>query len=124
MVSETFPNWFREQLRRRDWNMSDFSRRSGFSTGVVGHWARGSRVPSPESCDRIADVLGVDVDTVLTLAGHRPAVEPLALDDPAARLSALLRRVELTPDRAAGLEATIRAWIDFDRASRQSRSSS
>ena len=30
----------------------------------------------------------------------------------------MLQRVQLTPDRLAGLEGTLRAWIEIDRAAR------
>lgn len=64
----------------------------------------------------LADVLGVDVDLVLSLVGHRPAPIPLRTSDPQAEINALLGRVKLTPDRAAGLKATLGAWLEMDRS--------
>lgn len=76
MDSGQFREWFQSQLARREWTQRDFSRRSGISPSTVSEWHRGTRVPDPASIDRIADVFGLPVDDVLTLAGHRPATEP------------------------------------------------
>lgn len=108
----------RSELRRREWSAADLARRLGTPAATVSRWLSAQRRPSPASCDRIADVFGADVDLVLTLAGHRAGIEPVKPDDPGTRIMALLRRVNLTPDRAAGLEATLAAWIDFDRRAR------
>jgi len=111
-VGEAFREWFRVELRRREWNMSDFARRSGWPDGpnaadpaVVAKWMRGERKPSPESCDLIADVLGADLDEVLALNGHRPRD---AADDPrVADLVAKLRRVRMTDERYELVEALL-----------------
>ncbi len=87
-------------------------------SGTISRWLRGERQPSTRSCDLIADVFGVDVDLVLTLAGHRPQPGVAQPDDPRTELIAMLNRVQLTPDRLAGLEGTLRAWIEIDRAAR------
>lgn len=52
------------------------------STGTISRWVRGDRVPTPESCDLLADVLGVDLDGILALAGHRPLDTMYRPDDP------------------------------------------
>jgi len=62
----------------------------GKDRGIVGNWVRGQRVPSPESCDLIADALGVDLDVVLFNAGHRPTVPDI---DPASREAEVLGMV-------------------------------
>lgn len=74
------------------------------------------RRPDTESCDLIADIFGVDVDLVLSLVGHRPVPITLRANDPQAEINALLGRVKLTPDRAAGLKATLGAWLEIDRS--------
>jgi hypothetical protein len=63
-------------------------------------------------------VLGVDLDLVLTLAGHRPGAET-APDDQRAAIIALLERIQLTPDRAAGLRGTLSSWWELDREERR-----
>lgn len=115
MPEDTFGAWLSYQLKARDWNMSDLARRMDVSPSLISRWARDDRLPSPESCDRIADALGIDVDRVLVLAGHRPDIEAIPIDDARSTLLALVRQVHLTEDRAALLAATIRSWIDLDR---------
>jgi transcriptional regulator with XRE-family HTH domain len=114
-----FASWLRAQLWRRRWNDAELTRRLGLASGTVSRWMSGERRPSSRSCYLIADLLGADIDLVLTLAGHRPGPAPAAPDDTRAALVALLQSVDLTPDRAAGLEATLQAWLEMDRARRE-----
>jgi transcriptional regulator with XRE-family HTH domain len=116
--SPEFSAWVRQQLRRRGWNDAELARQLDMPSGTVSRWLRGERQPSTRSCDLIADVFGVDVDLVLTLAGHRPQPGVVQPDDPRMDLIAMLNRVQLTPDRLAGLEGTLRAWLEIDRAAR------
>jgi transcriptional regulator with XRE-family HTH domain len=115
MTDGPFGRWLKNELRRRDWNMSDLARRINSDPSAVGRWARGDRIPDPASCDLLADALGIDIDRVLVAAGHRPNIEAIPVDDDRATIAALLRQVELTPDRGALLKATIRAWLELDR---------
>lgn len=71
MTDEYFAPWLRRQLARRDMLQADLARRMNASSGMVSMWARGVRRPSPESCERIADVFGMQWDEVLAVAGHR-----------------------------------------------------
>lgn len=71
-MGEAFGEWLKQELARRGWSQTELARQVGTSTGTVSDWVRGVRTPTPESCDRIADVLVMDVDDVLTRAGHRP----------------------------------------------------
>lgn len=114
LEGQSFAKWLRQQLARREWKQADFARRSGFNTGRVSYWMTGKDVPSPESCDRIADILGVDVDTVLTLAGHRPHIDEPAPDDQAAMLCAKVHRINLTEDRIALLNSMLDGMREFD----------
>lgn len=84
-------------------------------------WVSGDRTPSPQSVDRIADVLGMDVDHVLTIAGHRPAIFEADPDSPEARLVPLIRQVDWTsrPGRLEEIEAEYRFMIDHDRKRRK-----
>lgn len=113
MTGGDFPAWFRRQLDRREWNMSDFARRADISPSVVARWASGERVPSPASCDLISDVFGVNLDTVLLVAGHRPDPAP---DDPpeVADLVALLRRIRMDRRKEAMIRANLLAILAFD----------
>jgi transcriptional regulator with XRE-family HTH domain len=109
-------SWMRRQLARNEWTAADLARRVGMSAGRISEWLSGKRQPNPASCLRIADAFNADPDYVLALAGHRiPPPEPQP-DDPRTDLIAMLNRVQLTPDRLAGLEGTLRAWIELDRS--------
>ncbi len=55
---------------------------------------------------------------MLTLAGHRPGSETAGPDDQRAAIVALLERITLTPDRAAGLQGTLPSWLELDREQR------
>ena len=80
-------------------------------------------MPTPLHADLIADALGVDLDTVLALAGHRPNVDP---DDPPeiADLIAMIRKTQMHPDRVAGLRSMLDGWQSRDRREAQSSSGS
>src|SRR5690242_15637061 len=65
----TFGAWSQRQLERREWTQSDLSRRSGISHGRISDWVRDVRLPNPDSCDKLADALGIELDEVLARAG-------------------------------------------------------
>jgi transcriptional regulator with XRE-family HTH domain len=117
---ERFAEWLRTQLRRRGWNAAELARQLHVPSGTISRWMSGERQPSSRSCDLLADVLGVDLDLLLTLAGHRPGPEAPGPDDQRADIIALLERITLTPDRAAGLLGTLTSWLELDREQRQS----
>src|SRR5215213_3090756 len=116
---ERFAEWLRTQLRRRGWTAAELARRLHVPSGTISRWMSGERQPSSRSCDLLADVLSVDLDLVLTLAGHRPGPEAAAPDDQRADIIALLERITLTPDRAAGLLGTLSSWLELDREERR-----
>jgi transcriptional regulator with XRE-family HTH domain len=94
----TFGAWLDAQLQRREWNQSEFARRIDVRPGVVSHWIRGERVPEPRSIDKIADVLFVDVDELLTIAGHRPRLPMDHLERWHAELDPLLKQIPLNEE--------------------------
>lgn len=111
-----FAGWLRRQLTRREMSAADLSRALGMGSGAVSEWLGRKRLPSPASCLRLADVFDADPDAVLALAGHLPTARPADPDDPVARVSALLRRVDLGRyGRAQQLEDQLRGWIRYDR---------
>lgn len=109
MPEDGLPAWLRDQLDRRGWNAKEFAHRLGKDQAMVSRWLHGERRPNPASCAGIAVTLAADVDQVLTLAGHRP---PAATDDPLrADLLDRLRRVPLSPERAAVIRAVLDAML-------------
>lgn len=94
---------------------AEFARKANIPQSTVNTWWRGARTPDAAYCDLIADALSVDLDTVLAVAGHRPIPDPLAADDPRADLIAMIKRIELTPDRLATLDSTLRTFLRMDR---------
>lgn len=120
MNETTFADWLRRQLHRREWTQADFARKLGVGTGTVANWATGARIPSPGSVDRVADAMGVDVDYLLTVTGHRPPVFEIDPDSPEAKLVPLIRQVDWAsrPGRLEEIEAEYRMMIDFDRKRR------
>lgn len=110
-MSQEFAHWLKHQLDRREWTQADFARRVDSSTGLVSMWLAGKRTPGTESCQKIADVLNVDPDDVLTRAGHRPATEPLRPDDPAVEVIELVKRLRGDPDFLAALRPMLEARV-------------
>lgn len=104
MEEKAFAAWLERQLARREWTLADFARRLGIAPSIPSRWlsVRGRR-PSPASCDLIADAFGMDVDEVLTLAGHRPRQAKLVDDDP--------RRAELATKLARAVLSDERYWV-------------
>jgi hypothetical protein len=75
-------------------------------------------LPDPAGCDLIADVLGVDRDEVLAIAGHRPRDEELAPDDPRRDLFALMKRIKWNDERTGTMRAMLEYWRADDLAGR------
>jgi transcriptional regulator with XRE-family HTH domain len=67
-----FAAWLSGELRRQQMSPADLARRLDKSNATVGRWLKKERQPSSASCELISDVLFVDLDTVLEVAGHRP----------------------------------------------------
>jgi transcriptional regulator with XRE-family HTH domain len=114
---EGFNLWLHRQLRRRDWSPADLARRMDVNTGTVSRWLTGSRRPRPDACDKLADALGVDLDMVLTLAGHRPPDIEIDPDSATARLMPLIEKIDWAsrPNRLEEMEVELRFMIEVDR---------
>jgi transcriptional regulator with XRE-family HTH domain len=61
---------FSERLRwariRRGFNQEQLAKELGFSKGAVGNWESDANIPTPGTLRKIADLLGVSVDYLLT----------------------------------------------------------
>jgi transcriptional regulator with XRE-family HTH domain len=95
----------RQEMARRAWRQADFARAAGVDVSMVSRWLRGRR-PETASLERIAAALGVDVDALLTMAGHRPR-SPHDDDPWVATLVTKVRQVRWTPERFLLVEAML-----------------
>lgn len=121
MTQDQFAEWLTRQLRRREWSGADLSRRMGSGNSTVTMWLNGYRMPSPASAERLADVLGIDLDVVLAQAGHRPLEPDIDPESPEAVLLPLIRRINWTTDprRLESVERDLRWFIDLDQREKQ-----
>lgn len=69
-----FGTWLADQIAQRGWNQPEFARRADVKPATVYRWVVGERAPTPTSVKKVAEVLGRDLDEVLTIAGHRSYV--------------------------------------------------
>jgi transcriptional regulator with XRE-family HTH domain len=116
MSAIDFSGWFRERLRRRQWSQAEFSRRSQIAASTINAWFKGERTPDPESCEKIADALGIGRDEVLAVAGHREPDEPIAPDDPRRDIIARVRKIKWNQERTETILDILDRWLKFDRA--------
>jgi transcriptional regulator with XRE-family HTH domain len=101
----SFQEWMQEEMSRREWRQADFARAAGVDVSMVSRWLRGRR-PDPASLERVAAALGVDLDALLTLAGHRPR-SPRDDDPRVATLIAKVRQVQWTAERFLIVDALL-----------------
>lgn len=122
MSTENFSVWLKGQLRRREMTGSDLARKIDRPPSMVNRWTAGDRMPSPASCDLIADALAIDLDLVLFHAGHRPNIDVIDPDDPATTIISLAKRVDWSKDkRFEWVEGFMRQWINVDYGERKSK---
>ena len=103
----SYSAWMLEEMRRREWRQADFARAAGVDVSMVSRWLQGRR-PDPASLERVASALGVDLDALLTLAGHRPR-SPRDDDPRVAALVAKVRQVEVITGRGTPVADAIRS---------------
>jgi len=77
MVSKTyraaaFSEYLRELIERSGKSMRRVSLEAGLSHGAVGSFIRHFRRPHRDSCLLLAEVLGVDPNEMLRMAGYEP----------------------------------------------------
>lgn len=90
-----FQTWLNNLLRRRNLSGNAFSKRVGISQSAVQRWTSGQGLPNRETCERIADVLGVPLNEVLLQAGIIPREIRLG---PSARHTHLHDLIDDLPD--------------------------
>jgi len=101
----SYREWMLEEMGRREWRQADFARAAGIDVSMVSRWLQGRR-PDPASLERVAAALGVDLDALLTLAGHRPR-SARGDDRRVAALVAKVRHVTWTPERFLIVDALL-----------------
>ncbi len=96
-------------------NQREFAKAAGVGNSTVSRWING-RLPEAQYCDRIADVLHLDVDDVLARAGYRPGAQRSPAEETRAALVAMMQTVNLdNPERVAHLRRTLETYLSFDR---------
>ena len=95
--SDRVDQFLRRHMRTRHWSVPQLADHCDVSIGMVTKWIsenpRYRVTPSPASCEKIASGLGVDLDEVLAIAGHRPA-QLAAKTELSARQRAILDQAE------------------------------
>ena len=108
----SFAYWIAGELRDRQMTQAEFARRAGLSSALVSNWVNGTRQPSIQSAQSIAEALDVDVKLVLTKMGLAMTGD----GTPArVRISSMLEALRLTPEREATLMALLEMWNEQDR---------
>ena len=70
---ETFGEWLRFEIDRRELTQQQFARLIDVSQTTVSSWINDVQPPTKRNCRRIADALGVERDVVYQYAGREPA---------------------------------------------------
>lgn len=115
-----FGVWLDRQLSRREWSQADLARRLNVQNATVSRWISGVRQPDTESCERIADVLFLDVDEVLAIAGHRPCDIDIDPDAPGEQIAVMARRISWSEDRYESVRDLFTGWLERDRHKQES----
>ena len=76
MSTEEVPlvSFLKEVMRRRKRKPSQLAADLGISHATVSRWLSGDDIPSPRSCQRLAEYSGVPVEKVLSIVGHLPRI--------------------------------------------------
>lgn len=117
MPNATFGPWLKKRLISKDLTESEFARLLDRPASMVNRWVRGERIPSTQSCDLIADALGLDLDMVLWQAGHRPPTKELDPEDPRIEIHGLVDRVHWTPGNIKMARRVLRTMLEEEEES-------
>lgn len=72
---ENIVDFLRSLIRNRGIAPSRLAQEIGVSHATVSRWLSGKDVPSPKSCERLAEYSGVRVEYLLSLAHYLPVLE-------------------------------------------------
>lgn len=115
-LDEGFPLWLRQRLEERAMSISDLARAMPTQASLISRWMQGRQRPTADSAVRIAEVLCLPPDEVLTAAGLRPQ-QATDADPHLAELTHKLRLVNLTPERYLTLNALLNTMLSVDSPS-------
>lgn len=120
-MTNRFPQWFRDALAERGMKPAEFARISGIPHSTISTWLSGGRKPNAASVRKVARALGLDEDAALVAAGHKSPDRFRDPDSPAAKLIALVERVDWDrhPDVFRGLQAQLREYVESDRKAKE-----
>jgi transcriptional regulator with XRE-family HTH domain len=100
----------REELERREWSISDLGRAIDSQPSLISRWMQGQR-PNPESLERIASALALDVRKLMVLAGHLPpSTESGEEDTHIAKMLTTMRQITWNDERRLML-LTLLDWM-------------
>ncbi len=96
-------------MRRRGISANQLAAELGLSHATVSRWLSKKDIPSPQSCQRLAEVSGVQLERILSLAGHMPQLSEIEADElPEFREYALVKySTELDEDLITMIEDLI-----------------
>ena len=68
-------------MRRRGISANQLAHDLGLSHATLSRWLSKKDLPSPRSCQKLADVSGVQLERILSLAGHMPELSEIDADE-------------------------------------------
>jgi transcriptional regulator with XRE-family HTH domain len=97
--NEYFGHWLDLTMGNKQISGTELARRAGVDGSVVSRWRAGTVTPTLESCDLLAEVLGVDPLRLAATAGALPGrmakqVAPLPMPPPIALRARVIQQIE------------------------------
>lgn len=113
MIMNSLQNWLSAQLDERGWSAREAARRAGVSHTVITEIMNSNRLPTYDTCFKLADLFHVDPRKVISLAGLRNFRDEKADD------SMLAMFDQLTHEDQERVLLFMRAIIERDNAQGQ-----
>ena len=109
-----FIRWLKQELARRRWNQSELARRMDVLPSAVSKWMSLEWRPDSNNCLRLSNVLGIDADFILELAGHARRTR-IPESTNARQLKSMVDYIDwYKPGRYATVEGIMRMFKDED----------
>jgi transcriptional regulator with XRE-family HTH domain len=107
-MGQTLGDYIRQAIDSKRLTIEDAAELCGVGKTTLAQTLTGHRIPGPVTLKRIAAVLGLDVATMMQLAGH--IEQPQAISPTVAEASLLLS--QLPQEEQERLVAMIHAYVD------------